>query len=306
MKTLLAALTIILSCAAVVQADSIRLDDTFSKTNKWLSDANLNVSGASSGARDDQAAFGQQALVFYGEAAGNPEHRSAAQREQLAKRAAVVMAQRSLVEYLEGFALVGNTLVGDGMGQNDAVRSAVSGFVKGSQVVFQEYSPEKDRAIAMIKLGLHGPRGFASLLYDRMFSDPKLKEALNCDKAPFKSETARLDEAYDGLIIDATGQNFRPALINRIMASKGEVLYDPAKVSQKILMQQGCGEYTNSVDKARAALAARGVKNALLVKASGAGSVADLQVTDADAVAIYSANQKGDFMSAARVAFVLK
>jgi hypothetical protein len=306
MKTLLAALAIILIGAAVVQADSIQVDNTFTMTNKWLSDVNLKVTGASNGARDDQAAFGQQTLVFYGVADGTSEHGSAAQHALMTKRAAVVMAQRTLVEYLAGFALVGNTLVGDGMGQNDLVRSAVFGFVKGSQVVFQEYSPEKDSAIAIVKLGLHGPRGFASLLYNKMFSNPKLREALKCDKAPFKSETTRLDEAYDGLIIDATGQNFRPALINRIMAGKGEVLYDPAKVNQKILMEQGCGEYTDSVDKAKAALAARGVKNALLVKASGASSVADLLVTDADAVAIYSANQKGDFMLAARVAFVLK
>ena len=35
-------------------------------------------------------------------------------------------------------------------------------------------------------------------------------------------------------------------------------------------------------------------------------SAADLQVTDDDAVTIYSANQKGSFMAAAKVAFVLK
>ena len=67
----------------------------------------------------------------------------------------------------------------------------------------------------------------------------------------FKAQPVKLDESYDGLIIDATGQNFRPALINRIFAAKGDVLYDPAKVSQKVLVEQGCGEYTNSVNKAK-------------------------------------------------------
>ncbi len=47
------------------------------------------------------------------------------------------------------------------------------------------------------------------------------------------------------------------------------MLYDPAKISQKVLVEQGCGEYTNSVDKARAALRKRGVNNPLVVKASG-------------------------------------
>lgn len=309
MKSLLAALALVLTFGAVAQADPVPVDEVFTKTQKWLDEKNLTVTGGPNGLRDDQAAFAQEALVFFGEASGNPAHRTPGQREQMAKRAAVVMAQRALVEYLEGFALVGDTLIKDGMTQYDIIRSGVSGFVKGVQVVHTEYNAEKDIAIAIVKLGLHGPQGFASKMYEKMFSDPDAKKALKSDKPAFKvdkAEQPKLEEAYDGLIIDATDQNFRPALINRIFATKGDVLYDPAKVSQKVLVEQGCGEYTNSVDKAKAALATRGVKNPLVVKACGATTVADLQVTDEDAVTIYSANQKGNFMAAAKVAFVLK
>jgi len=139
-----------------------------------------------------------------------------------------------------------------------------------------------------------------------LLNDPKLKDQIRTDAPSFKAPPSKLDEAYDGLIIDATEQNFRPALINRIFATKGDVLYDPAKVSQKVLVEQGCGEYTNTVNKAKAALETRGVKNPLIVKASGATTVADLQVTDDDAATIYSANRKGNFFSSAKVAFVLK
>lgn len=306
MKTIITAVLLIFALTIAANAETIQVDNAFTSTQKWLDEKNLTVTGGPNGARDDLGAFGQEALLFYGEAVGNPDHRTVAQREQMAKRAAVVTAQRSLVEYLEGFVMVGDTLVKDGMVQYDVIRSAVSGFVKGSQVVFQEYNREKDTAIAMVKVGLHGPKGFASSMYEKMSSDPKLKEALKTDKKPFKTQTVKLDEVYDGLIIDATEQNFRPALINRVFATKGDVLYDPAKISQKVLVEQGCGEYTNSIDKAKAALASRGVKNPLVVKASGATTAADLQVTDDDAVTIYSANQKGNFMAAAKVAFVLK
>jgi hypothetical protein len=306
MKTIIATILLTLILAMTAQADTIEVNSAYAKTQKWLDDKNLTFTGGPNGARDDLAAFSQEALLFYGEAVGNPDHRTAAQRELLAKRAAVVTAQRSLLEYLEGFIMVGVTLVKDGMAQDDLIVSVVAGFVKGSQVVFQEYSKDTDTAIAVIKLGMHGPKGFASSFYEKMSSDPKLKEALKTDKAPFKAETVKLDVAYDGLIIDATSQNFRPALINRIFAIKGDILYDPAKISQKVLVEQGCGEYTNSIDKAKAALATRGVKNPLVIIASGATSAADLQVTDEDAVTIYSANQKGSFMAAAKVAFVLK
>jgi len=306
MKILLAVLSLICAFTTAAQADTIQVNETFINAQKWLNERKLAVTGGPNGARDDDAAFSQKALLFYGEAVGNPENRTIAQREINAKRAAVVTAQRALAEYLAGFTLIGDTLVKDGMVQHDMIRSAVAGFVRGSQVVFQEYNKENDTAIAFVKLGLHGPKGFASTVYEKIFSDPNAKEVLNTDKPAFKVQPVKLDEAYDGLIIDATEQNFRPALINRIFATKGDVLYDPAKVSQKVLVEQGCGEYTNSVDKAKAALESRGVKKPLIVKASGATTVADLQVTDDDAVTIYSADQKGKFFSSAKVAFVLK
>ena len=112
-------------------------------------------------------------ILFYGEAYGNPAHTNIAQRGGMAKRAAVVVAQRSLAEYINGFAIVGDTLVKDGVAQYDVIRSAVAGFIKGMQVVFQDYSPEKDTAIAIIKVGMHGPDGFATSVYKKMFVTEK-------------------------------------------------------------------------------------------------------------------------------------
>lgn len=305
MRTIAIAIMFMLALNVVAHAEAIPLISSYTETNKWLAGNNLSLTGGP-GVRDDLSAFGQETLLFYGEAAGNPEHRTIGQRSLMAKRAAVVTAQRALMEYLEGFVLVGATVVGDGMIQADLIVSVVGGFVKGSQVVLQEYNNESDTAIALIKLGMRGPKGFASTFYEKMNSDPKFKESLKTDKKPFKTQVTKLDETYDGLIIDATEQNFRPALINRIFATKGDVLYDPVNISQKVLVEQGCGEYTNSVDKAKTALVARGVNNPLVIKASGTTTAADLQVTDYDAVIIYSANQKGNFMAAAKVAFVLK
>ena len=294
-------------------ASTVQLDASFTAANEWLSKKNLSLTGSAAG-RDDNAAFGQEVILFYGEAYGNPSHTNIAQRGGMAKRAAVVVAQRSLAEYMNGFAIVGDTLVRDGVAQYDVIRSAVVGFIKGVQVVFQDYSPEKDTAIAIIKVGMHGPDGFATSVYKKMFKterkmDPQFVKAIHeVDGKPAPSFKAAVvpTESYDGLIIDATEQNFRPALINRVFTPKGELLYDPSKISQKVLVEQGCGEYTNSVDKAKAALEKRGVKNPLVVKAVGTISPSDVQVSDDDAVNIFSANQKRSFFASAKVAFVLK
>jgi len=313
MKRLLLAALLIAGMVGGAHAEdemSIQIDQTFIKARTYLSQQNLTLTGSPSG-RDDNAAFAQEAILFYGEAVGNPNPSlSPAQKEMGAKRAAVVVAQRAVVEYLNGFVLVGDTLVKDGVLESDTIRSAVSGMVKGVQVVLQEYSKEKDTAIAIVKVGMHGPKGFASMLYDKMLKDPELKSNLTevdgKQALRFKAKVEPLPETYDGLIIDATEQNFRPALINRIFSAKSELLYDPSKVSQKVLVEQGCGEYTNSVDKAKAALESRGIKNPLIVKAVGTVSPADLQVSDQDATTIFSANQKGNFFAGAKVAFVLK
>jgi hypothetical protein len=320
MRKLLIAALLILGFATIARAEgeaapaaapegAVQLDETFQKANTWLAKENLSLTGGPSG-RDDNSAYAQEAILFYGEGLAGPNHKHPSQREMMAKRAAVVSAQRSLAEYLQGFAIVGDTLVKDGMAQYDVIRSSVAGFVKGAQVVIQEYSKDKDMAVAIIKLGLHGPKGFASTMYEKMLADPKLKKTLTevdgKPAPPYKHKPEALSEKYDGLIIDASGQTFRPALINRIFTPKGELLYDPSKISQKVLVEQGCGEYTNSVDKAKAALEKRGVSNPIIVTAAGTIGASDLQVSDDDAVKIFSANQKGNFMSSAKVAFVLK
>jgi hypothetical protein len=312
MKKLLLMGLLVAGLAGQVHADdalSGQIDDTFTHAKSWLSQQNLTLTGGPSG-RDDSAAFAQEAILFYGEGVGNPDARTPAQREQGAKRAAEVVAQRAVAEYVKGFAIVGDTLVQEGMQRYDSVRSAVNGVVKGVQIVCKDYSQEKDTAIAIVKLGLHGPKGFGSVLYEKMFKDPELKRSLtevDGKQAPkYKHKVQALDERYDGLIVDATDQDFKPALINRIFSSNKELLYDPSKVSQKVLVEQGCGEYTNSVEKAKAALESRGIKNPLIVKATGTVSASDLQVSDEDAVTIFSANQKGNFLAGAKVAFVLK
>ncbi len=308
MKTIIAVLLLSFACAFTAAAESeemAQVDAIFTKTQKFLNESKQHV--VTPGApHDDLADFSHEPLLFIGEGVGNPKHDAKSQRGIMAIRAAELAAQRAVLEYIKGFVMVGSTMISDGMLQSDVIVSAVQGTVKGVQKVNSEYDKDTERAIVIVKLGMGGPKGFGAALYEKILNDPKVMQSIKTDKEPFKAEPVKLEIPFDGLIIDATGQNFRPALINRIFAAKGEVLYDPAKISQKVLVEQGCGEYTNSVDKAKAALATRGVKNPLVIKASGSTSSADLQVTDEDAVTIFSANQKESFMAAAKVAFVLK
>ena len=257
---------------------------------------------------DMSSTFGQEAILVVGE--GAPKKGSTGgQRRLTAIRAAEVVAQRALAEMLKGVSIVGETMVRDAELESDVIKSSVGTFIKGFVPVLKEWNAREETAIVILKVGMTGPKSFGALMYENMLKEPKIQKVLDvpvfvppADVAPPMPSS----QPYDGLIIDATAYAFRPALINRIFNPNGEVLYDPAKISQKVLVEQGCGEYTNTVDKARAALGKRGVRNPLIVRASGTVSASDLQVSKDVSLQIFTANQGTGFMADARVAFVLK
>lgn len=276
------------------------VDERFQKTNQWLNQHKLSVTTT------PEQGFIDGYILVVAEGLPSQIAKTTAQKRLTAERAATALAYRQLAEILEGVAVVGDTLVKDAELDYDMVRTAVAGFVKGAQVIHKEYNREEESALVLVKVGMTGPGSFAEKMYRQILQDPQVKKGLIEPKPAYQPEPVPLEKKYDGLIIDATEQNFRPALINRIFTPKGEVLYDPSKVSQKVLVEQGCGEYTNSVDKAVAALESRGVKSPLMVKAAGTVSPSDLQVTDEDTIKIFSANQKTGFLAGAKVAFVLR
>lgn len=286
---------------AAPSSDS-QVDEKFKKTNEYLNQQNLAVTQSPSDA------FINGYILVAAEGLPKADAVSPGQKRLTAERAAEVLAYRKLAEFLDGVAVAGDSLVKDAALQYDLVRVAVAGFVKGARVVHKEYNKEDEIALVIMKIGMTGPGSFADALYAKILKPDVKKELIEpAQPTPqYKHKPVPLDEKYDGLVVDATEQSFRPALINRIFTQKGEVLYDPSKISQKVLVEQGCGEYTNSVDKAKAALDQRGAKNPLIIKASGSVNPSDLQISDDDAVKIFSANQKAGFLAAAKVAFVLK
>lgn len=290
--------------SSVAFADEV--DSRFQKVRKYLDENNLTVTTTA------EQVFTQDTILVVGEGLPMKKDTTDAEKRVHAITAAKVVAQRHLVELLQGVAVISETTVKDSELASDIIKTAVTGFVRGAQIVAEEWNASEGSALVVLKLGKGGPKSFAdqifSKLYERVLNEPVYKKELEkpAYTPPAEVPAPAAVAAYDGLIIDATAYNFRPALINRIFNPKGEVLYDPAKISQKVLVEEGCGEYTNSVDKARAALGKRGVRNPLVIKASGTVSPSDLRVSDDAAVKIFSANQSSGFMADARVAFVLK
>jgi len=284
---------------------------SFDQGSAWLEKRNLDLTDS------PQEALAEGYILVVGQ--GLPMAGGSPARQRLtAIRAAEVTAYRRLAEIINGVYVSGQTTVRDCTLESETVKTAVSGLIKGARKVHEEWNPVDGAAVVFMQVGVRGPDSVAEVMYNAYISaapgrallqavsyTPPAMAPAAASVAPAAKPVAPV-EPFDGLIIDARELGFQPALINRIFSSKGEALYDPSKVSQKILVEQGAGEYTNTIEKARAALEARGAKAPMVVKATGLKTMADLNVSDDDVLRIFAADQKSNFLASAKVAFVLK
>ncbi len=78
------------------------------------------------------------------------------QKRFAAVRAATVVAQRDLLEILEGLRLYGETHVRDGMLQSDQIRTTVQGFVRGAMKCGERYNESKGYAEVCMRVNIRG------------------------------------------------------------------------------------------------------------------------------------------------------
>ncbi len=247
-------------------------------------------------------------------------------------RAATVVAQRDLLEVLQGLHLYGTTTIRDGMLQSDLIKTTVEGYLKGAMKCGERYDPNRGYAEVCLKLYIRGKGGLYDIILPLMKEknllppsgpayQPKLipetigpsrpetmgkTEVASIPEKPEVKPPSEIVNPHDGLILDVRGYNFRPALVNRILTDKNEVVFDPSKIVSSVLLERGCGGFTNDENKAKALLQTWGANNPMFIKAKGVVKFTDAQVDADEAAAIFTHNQKTNFLAQAKVVFVLK
>lgn len=232
----------------------------------------------------------------------------AGQSRYAAKRAAKVVAQRDLIEIVQGLNLVGASTVKDGMLVSDQIQTTVKGFLKGAVVVGQEFVSGEGYARVALRLNLRGSHSLYESLAPVLQQPPA---ALKVQQMPAFQPSAEAvapapqPQTYDGLIVIVEGTGFKPALANRIITEKQDILFEPSKVSPQMLIERGCGGYTTTQDKAKALLASWGSKTPLVVKCTKVMKGTEAVVSVKDATVIFEQNQKTNMLPQAKVVFVL-
>jgi len=236
----------------------------------------------------------------------------AGQTQYKAKRAAKIVAQRNLLETVQGLHLIGASTVKDGMEVSDGIQTSVRGFLQGAVVVAEEYLPGGYGRV-VLRLNLRGKNSLYTSLAPvlnqppaGLDSQPKSEFKPVAAAAPAAPESPAVPaKSYDGLIVVVEGTDFKPALANRIITEGQDILFEPSKVAPQMLIERGCGGYTTTEDKAKALLASWGSKSPLVVKCVRVQRGTEAVVSVQDATIIFEQNKMSNMLPQAKVVFVL-
>lgn len=148
----------------------------------------------------------------------DPANPNKGQARVMAERAAVVDAQRNLLETAKGVRVNGETQVKDFMTQSDIIYTRVDGLVKGARLASE---PKYDSALGTVQIELE------ISLYDKKglgdaVAQPGVTKTLQ-DLTPQEKE---LLQKYSSVVFDASGTGLKPALFPKIYDENGNLLFD--------------------------------------------------------------------------------
>jgi len=223
------------------------------------------------------------------------------QARPMALRAAQVDAFRNLLETVQGVQIDSQTTVKDFAVESDVINTAVSGMVKGAQIVKKEYLSDGTVEVT-VRMPLSG---LTRAIIPQAIADDKKADMKEHKPLPFSKKPAPQDEAYTGLVIDGRGLQARPAMSPKVFDENGSEVYGTLIVNKNYAMQQGICGYARDLTAAQSNT--RVTNSPLTVKAvraQGAG-MSEFVISNEDAKLIRSAKQNLAFLQKCRVMVVL-
>lgn len=148
---------------------------------------------------------------------------NAAQARAMATRGAIVVAQRNLLEIIQGVNVVSETTVKDMMVQSDYIYTRVDGVVKGAQ----QYGDalEKDGMMEVtMRIPIYERNGLAPAVYDGIGDLPGIQtRALPADL------TLEEGDLPSGLVFNFNGKQYDPSMFPMVVDQNGKLLLDLTK-----------------------------------------------------------------------------
>lgn len=259
----------------------------------------------------------------------------------LARRAAIVDAQRNLVETINGTAVTAETNMENYIIKSDVVRTKVNGVITGARIVSEDITREGIYHVVM-SVPMYGVRSVAeaaipALLGPDYTPTPILEpsdsyepatvpdvsapvdttapsapaaETPATDLGPAPTAVTAMNGGYTGLIIDARGANMIRAFGPNIFDTNGRTIYSVHNVDESYAIKYGIVSYAEGSDawqKAETGQLSRVGSKPLIIRMTSPKQRhvynCDVIISAADADRILAENQKTHFLENCAVTF---
>ena len=244
--------------------------------------------------------FGTPPMGTYGSKAGI-----------LARRAAIVDAQRNLAEQINGVQVDAETTVQNYVIKSDIVKTRVSALVKGAVIVEEQMMTDGTYRVVM-SMPLYGAQGLSSAIMPAIRDNTPPAPPPPVISATITAEiTAQVQTrgvGYTGVIVDAGGMGLKPSFSPVIYDTNGRAIYGVSNINYDQAISQGMVGYASSLSSARTLPRVGG--SPLVVKAvqvrggNNSTNLVNVVVSVDDGDRILAANAQSHMLTNGSVVFV--
>lgn len=170
-----------------------------------------------------------------------PQNRPFGQAKLMARRAAVVEAQRNLLETVKDVAIDSETNVEMSMILNDTIHSEISGVIRGARVIDEEYIPEDGIYRVTMSVPMYGVGSLGQVVFDNVIGNNQ-KVPVPAPSPAYNPST-QLNGNYTGLVIRARGAGLVRTFCPAIYDTSGRAIYGVYNVDKKYAIDYGVVGY---------------------------------------------------------------
>lgn len=220
----------------------------------------------------------------------------------MARRAAIVDAQRNLVETIQGTAVDSETTVNNFILTDDVVKTKVSGLIKGATVVDEELLEDNMYRVVM-SVPMYGVGSVAEIAYDAVIGNNQSQNIPMADNAFIESYTPA-ENVYTGLVIDASGSELEKTFCPAIYDTNGRVIYGVNNVDKDYAISNGIVEYSNNINSLNTRAGVKPIVIKIVSLKPRVVNKCDVIISVDDADRLLAENQRSHFLDKYAVVFV--
>lgn len=171
----------------------------------------------------------------------------------MARRAAIVDAQRNLAEQINGVQVDAETTVENFVTTSDVVKTKVSALVKGAMVVEEQLMPDGSYHVVM-SMPMYGTQGLSSAIMPAIRPNTPPTPPPPVISATITAEITthvQTRGGYTGVIVDASGMGLKPSFSPVIYDTNGRAIYGVSNINYDQAISQGMVGYSTSVSSAQ-------------------------------------------------------